>query len=216
LVKIDLRKARYAQILISKKAIEEDSFNHPIRNVGGVDVAFKSNYSIGAAVVLSYDDLRVLEKAFYVSEVKVPYIPTYLAFREIRAMIGAVNRLSIKPDMVLVDAHGKCHPRRAGEATHLGVVLDIPTIGVAKSHLTGKEREDGYIVDNDGEVLGYHLMPNVYVSVGHRISLKTAIKIVKKLTVYGIPEPTRQAHIYANEVKSKLSKILSKGWNAEL
>jgi len=190
-------------MIIAKKAIEQDDFSKPLKYVGGIDVAFKSNFSIASAVVLDFENLNVLEKSFYVTQVKVPYIPTYLAFREIMAMVGAIRKLSIKPDIVLVDAHGKCHPRRAGEATHLGVLLNIPTIGVGKSYLTGKERGDGYIVDGD-EVLGYRLKSNVYISVGHKISLKTAIEIVEKLTINELPEPTRQAHIYANEVKSLL------------
>ncbi|MCX8188719.1 MAG: endonuclease V [Nitrososphaeria archaeon] len=203
LTKIDLEKARRIQMLIAKKVLEEDDFELPIKYVGGVDVAFKSKYSIGAVVVLDFEKLNVIERNFYVSEANVPYIPTYLAFREIRVMVGAIKRLPIKPNIFLVDAHGKCHPRRAGEATHLGVLLNIPTIGVAKSYLTGKERADGFIVDNN-EVLGYRLKPNVYISVGHKVSLQTAIEIVKKLTVNEIPEPIKHAHIYANEVKNRL------------
>ena len=207
MIRLDLEKARYAQIMISKKALDIDLFNYPPKYVGGVDVAFKSGYCIGAAVVLTFDDLRVVEKKHFITKVLIPYIPTYLAFREIHAMIGAVRRLETIPDIILVDAHGRMHPRRAGEATHLGVVLDIPTIGVAKSRLIGKEREDGFVVD-DGEILGYRLKPNIYISVGHRVSLETAIKLVKKLTIYNIPEPTRQAHIYANEVKKRLDDYL--------
>lgn len=202
--RIDLEKARRIQIMFAKKVLEEDNFEMPIKYVGGIDVAFKSKYSIGAVVVLDFEKLNVIERKFYVSETSVPYIPTYLAFREISVMVGAIRKLSIKPDIFLVDAHGKCHPRRAGEATHLGVLLNVPTIGVAKSYLTGKEREDGFIVD-DNEVLGYRLKPNVYISVGHRISLPTAIEIVKKLIIDGMPEPTKQAHIYANEVKNMLT-----------
>lgn len=201
--RIDLEKARRIQMLIAKKVLEKDDFEVPIKYVGGVDVAFKSKYSIGAVVVLDFKKLNVVERKFCVSEVNVPYIPTYLAFREIRVMVGAIRRLSIKPEIFLVDAHGKCHPRRAGEATHLGVLLNVPTIGVAKSYLTGREGDDGFIVD-DNEVLGYRLKSNVYVSIGHKISLQTAVEIVKKLTVNEIPEPTRQAHIYAKEVKDKL------------
>ncbi|MEM4141183.1 MAG: endonuclease V [Nitrososphaeria archaeon] len=203
-IRIDLEKARRIQIMFAKKVLEEDNFEMPIKYVGGIDVAFKSKYSIGAVVVLDFEKLNVIERKFYVSETSVPYIPTYLAFREISVMVGAIRKLSIKPDIFLVDAHGKCHPRRAGEATHLGVLLNVPTIGVAKSYLTGKEREDGFIVD-DNEVLGYRLKPNVYISVGHRISLRTAIEIVKKLIIDGMPEPTKQAHIYANEVKNMLT-----------
>ncbi|MEM2153363.1 MAG: endonuclease V [Nitrososphaeria archaeon] len=203
-IRIDLEKARRIQMMFAKKVLEEDNFEMPIKYVGGIDVAFKSKYSIGAVVVLDFEKLNVIERKFYVSETSVPYIPTYLAFREISVMVGAIRKLSIKPDIFLVDAHGKCHPRRAGEATHLGVLLNVPTIGVAKSYLTGKEREDGFIVD-DNEVLGYRLKPNVYISVGHRISLRTAIEIVKKLIIDGMPEPTKQAHIYANEVKNMLT-----------
>lgn len=208
MIKIDLKKARLAQIKISNKAIDYDMLKFPPMYVGGVDVAFKSGYCIGAAVIIDFNSLDVLERKYYIAKIKVPYIPTYLAFREIHAMIGAVKRLELKPDVILVDAHGRMHPRRAGEATHLGVVLNIPTIGVAKSRLIGKERSDGYIVDGD-EVIGYRLGANVYISVGHRVSLETAIKIVKKTMVYNIPEPTRQAHIYANEIRNNLEKFLT-------
>lgn len=209
-IKIDIGRARYAQTLISKKAIEKDEFSKPIRTVGGVDVAFYKGYSIGSAVSLKFDSMEIIDKAYYICPVKVAYIPTYLAFREISAMIGAVKNLKMMPDIILVDAHGKLHPRRAGEATHLGVVLNIPTIGVAKSYLMGRVRDDHYIVDN-GEILGYQLSPEVYISVGHRVSLDTAIDIVKRLMLYNIPEPTRLAHNYASEIKRRIHKFISRG-----
>lgn len=206
LMRIDLGKARRAQIELSKRIIERDLFRYPPRYVGGVDVAFIKNYAIGAAVVINYKTLSLVDKAYHICPVKVAYIPTYLAFREIRAMIGAVRKLRVTPDIVLVDAHGKLHPRKAGEATHLGVTLNIPTIGVAKSHLIGEVRDDNYVVYK-GEVLGYKLQSGIYVSVGHKVTLETAIKIVRDLSKYTIPEPTRQAHIYANELKRKIDEI---------
>lgn len=205
-VKIDLEKAKRAQVLIAGKVVEKDGFSWPPRLVGGVDVAFKGDTAIGAAVVLRFGDLRVVDRAFCVRTVRVPYIPTFLAFREVAAMAEAVRRLRTRPDVVLVDAHGKLHPRKAGEATHLGVVLDIPTVGVAKSRLVGTVRDDGYVVYK-GEVLGYRLETGVYVSVGHRVTLETAIKLVRQVTRYSIPEPTRQAHIYANELRRRLDEL---------
>jgi deoxyribonuclease V len=210
LLRIDLAKARRAQELLSRSSIDRDCFTYPPRLVGGVDVAFSRGYAIGACVVLSYEDLRVVDKAYYVSRLRVPYIPTYLAFREIPAMIGAVKRLKVRPDIMLVDAHGRLHPRKAGEATHLGVVMDIPTIGVAKSHLLGEVRDDGYVVYR-GEVLGYRLETGIYVSVGHKVSLETAIKIVRRLSIYSVPEPTRQAHIYANSLKKRVGELVRGG-----
>lgn len=203
MIKIDLSKARNAQRMLSSRAARHDLLVGEPRFIAGVDVAFKRKKAIGAAVNISFPEAKVLERRTFVTEVYVPYIPTYLAFREIGAMIGAVRRLELEPDVILVDAHGMLHPRAAGEATHLGVVLGIPTIGVAKSMLVGKVDDDGFIIYR-GERLGYKLRENVYISLGHGVSLPTAIRLVSRLCIYNIPEPTRQAHILANEIKNSL------------
>jgi|Deesub1362B_J571_1020462.scaffolds.fasta_scaffold00005_108 deoxyribonuclease V len=207
MVRIDLSKARKAQLLLSSKAVKHDIIDKEnIKVVAGVDVAFLKGIAIGAAVNLDYETLQLLEKKIFSTRIGVPYIPTYLAFREIGAMIGAVKKLERMPDIVIVDAHGMLHPRKAGEATHLGVVLRIPSIGVAKSMLVGKVDREGYIVYK-GERLGYKLMEGVYISLGHGISLETAIEIIKRLCINNVPEPTRLAHIYATQEKKALMDI---------
>ncbi len=202
----DFKKARRAQIFLASKVIKESLFNiNDISIIGGLDVAYYKDFGIGAAVALSYNDLKVIDKAYSIVKIKIPYVPTFLAFREVYPMITALLKLKVKPDVTLVDAHGIMHPRRLGAASHIGVVLGIPTIGVAKSRLVGVDRGDGYIVDH-GEIVGYKLNDKTYVSIGNMVSLGDAITIVRRVLKYEIPEPTRQAHIYANQIKNMVIK----------
>ena len=201
--RLNLKKAAYLQRRLAGKVITVDDFNKPIRYIGGVDVAYKRRMGIGVATLLEYDSMKLVEYKHYITEVDVPYVPTFLAFREIPPMVGAIEKLDRKPDIMLVDAHGLVHPRGLGAASHIGVVLDIPTIGVAKSPLVGKVDEEGYIVYK-GKRVGYKLGPKLYVSIGHRVSLETAIEIVKNTLRNSIPEPTRLAHIYANKLKREI------------
>ncbi|HEW94330.1 endonuclease V [Candidatus Geothermarchaeota archaeon] len=188
------------QWILANKVILKDNFHNPPRNIAGVDVAYIGEYGLGAAVLLDYEGLHTIDEKAALIKVDIPYIPTFLAFRELPPIIKALKRLRTKPDIIMVDAHGRMHPRRCGAASHLGVVLNIPTIGVAKSRLIGKETNNGVIIDK-GEVIGIKLDRNVYVSIGHRISLETAVKIVSKTKIYKIPEPVRRAHNYAERVK---------------
>ena len=204
MVRLNLKKAAYLQRKLSELVITKDMFNKPIKYIAGVDVAYKKKYAIGVAYILDYDKVEPLTYSVYIVESKVPYIPTYLAFREIWPMAGALLKLKIKPDITLVDSHGLIHPRGFGAATHLGVVLNLPTIGVAKSPLVGKVDKDGYIHVNNKKV-GYKFSPKLYISIGHRVSLESAIEIVKHVLRNSIPEPTRLAHIKANEMKYKIS-----------
>lgn len=203
MVRLDLKKAAYLQRRLSSLVKTYDDYREPIEYICGVDVAYKRRYSIGAATLLKYDTLDLIEYGVYITESRVPYIPTYLAFREIEPMAGAIRKLSIRPDIVLVDSHGLIHPRGLGAASHLGVVLNIPTIGVAKSPLVGKPNEEGIIYLN-GRPVGYKVSDRLYISIGHRVSLTSAIKIVLSVLRDSVPEPTRLAHIKANEIKRNL------------
>jgi len=197
------KKAVEVQKILSKKIVERDMFIFPPRNVAGVDLAYVDEYAIGVAVLMDFDGLHVIETAVSAHKVDVPYIPTLLAFREIPAMAKAIKRLRTRPDVILVDAHGKIHPRKFGAASHLGVILGIPTIGVAKSPLFGSEFDGGKIVDGR-EILGVKLSKNIYVSIGHMVSLDTAIKIVEKMRLYRLPEPLRRAHKAAERIKNEI------------
>lgn len=208
-----LEKARKSQIELSKRVIRENKLPEEIDYVAGVDVAYLGKFAFGAVAVFEYTSLKLVETKASMVKTKFPYIPTLLSFREISPAIAAIKKLNTKPDVFLVDGQGVAHPFRFGFASHLGVVLNKPTIGVAKSLLCGKiqrnpekEGEFTYIYDND-EVIGAVLLIKkgfkpIYISVGHMVSLENAIKIVKKcVKSHRVPEPIRMAHIVANEMK---------------
>jgi deoxyribonuclease V len=181
-----------------------------VTTVAGVDIsvgARGSNAGRAAVVLLSWPELTPLEQAIERAEVRFPYIPGLLSFRELPLVLPAFERLSRRPDLVVVDGQGLAHPRRFGIACHLGVLLDLPAIGCAKSRLTGWPQgalaaEAGAcepLVDR-GEVVGYEVRSRtgvkpLYVSPGHRIGLDESVAWVLRLTKgYRLPEPTRLAH----------------------
>ena len=183
-----------------------------IKRVAGVDAAFADGgRTIRAAVVmLTYPGLDVTDQILIERPTTFPYVPGLLSFREVPALLEALRQLPTMPDLILCDGHGYAHPRRFGLACHLGLWLDVPTIGVAKSRLTGSHDEPGpakgdiawLLADKGlrpGERLGAVLRTRervkpVYVSAGHRISLKTAVTLTLRCaTRYRLPEPTRLA-----------------------
>jgi deoxyribonuclease V len=213
----DTAAARRAQVALAQRVVREDAFGE-VRLLGGVDVSnnrFDPEQRIFAAVTaLSFPDLRVVETASAAARATMPYIPGLLGFREIPALLAAWERLRAKPDLVLVDGHGAAHPRRLGIAAHLGVVLDLPVIGVAKSILVGtpdpplpEEAGTETPLLWRGERIGTALRTRrranpLFVSVGHRVSLTTAVEWVRRATSgYRLPEPIRQAHLAANALR---------------
>lgn len=207
--KFSANKAHAMQLRLSKRVIREDILPKTIRYVGGVDVAYTKGISIGAVAVLNSSSLSLVESKIAAVRTRFPYIPTLLSFREIPPAFSVIRKLETQPDVFLVDGQGLAHPYRFGFATHLGVVTDRPTIGVAKSLLCGKAKtpsEKGWMPIMDGkEIIGAIVVTKqsrkpVYVSVGHKVSLETAIEVVTQCTRgYRIPEPTRRAHIIATE-----------------
>jgi deoxyribonuclease V len=191
-------KARKIQQRLAEKVVTQDRLPKEVRRVAGVDVAYMGSVAFGAVVVLDYGALEVLETRTVICQVQFPYVPTFFAFRELPTLMAGVRKLEIEPDVFLVNGHGRAHPYRCGLASHLGVVLGKPTIGVAKEALIG-ELEGGFLVDK-GEVIEATVTTHegtrpVYVSVGHMVSLPTAINIVKHCTRQGkFPEPLRMAH----------------------
>src|SRR3972149_653188 len=136
-------KAHAAQVCLSKRIIAEDRLPPKIRFVAGVDVAYLGERAIGAVAMLDFESLKLLESQTAICTVKFPYVPTLLSFREIPAAIACIRKLKLQPDVFLVDGQGVAHPRRCGFASHLGLVIQKPTIGVAKSRLIGKPTESG-------------------------------------------------------------------------
>jgi len=213
-INFSIEKARRLQISLSKKVIRVDQLDTPIKYVAGVDVAYTDKHSVGAVAILDYDSMKTIEIKVAIIETRFPYIPTLLSFREIPPVVSAIRKLTLKPDVFLVDGQGIAHPYHFGFASHLGVLLDIATVGVAKNILCGKivKRGDKFWkpIIYKGEVIGGAVFTKlnakpVYVSVGHKISLKTAIKIVLKCSRgYRIPEPLRKAHIAAEKTKREM------------
>lgn len=206
--------ARRVQERLAKRVKESDDLVLPPRTVCGLDVSYHGETAIGAAVLLSYPDLTQVDHAITACRVTVPYVPTYLSFREYAPISLAYRSLSSKPDVCFVDAHGRSHPRRLGAASHFGVLRDVPTIGVAKGILCGEPRQDAnaqpVLVDQD-EVIGAVVVTKpgakpVYVSVGHRIALKTAVQLTQRCaTNHRLPEPIRLAHSLVTQTRQRLA-----------
>ncbi|NOZ25665.1 MAG: endonuclease V [Nitrospirae bacterium] len=187
-----------------------------IEYVAGVDAAFHGDRVIAAACLYEFPSLVHVGDACAVAGVRFPYVPGFLSFREGPAMIEAINRLGRKPDVILFDGQGIAHPKGFGIASHVGVVLDMPTVGCAKSRLVGEYSPPGpgkgefsYLVYR-GRTVGAVLRTRenvspVFVSPGNRIDLKGAVDLVLKCTVrYRIPEPLRCADHLAGKVKRTL------------
>jgi deoxyribonuclease V len=211
-----ISKAHEAQKRLCKRIVQEDRLFKEIQFVAGVDVAYFDDKAVGAVVVLDYDTLKLVEWQTAVVPVKFPYVPTLLSFREIPPAVAAIRRLKSEPDVFLVDAHGLAHPFGCGFASHLGLAIGKPTIGAAKSRLVGEPREiDGKMfLVHEGKVVGVVLTTKkgarpVYVSVGHLVSLSTAVEIVEHC-VRGsrIPEPLLVAHRIATETKHEIQNSL--------
>ena len=196
---------------LTDKVIRHDDFGS-IKTVAGVDVGFedKGRVTRAAAVVLEYPGLVQVDQALIRIPTRFPYVPGLLSFREIPALLKAFESITSIPDMLICDGQGIAHPRRFGIACHLGLILDIPAIGVGKSRLTGDHGKVPALkgrwcplTDGD-EVIGAVLRTRrgvkpVYVSIGYRISLESAVDVVMNcVTRYRLPETTRAAHKLAS------------------
>ncbi|MDO8124319.1 MAG: deoxyribonuclease V [Candidatus Hermodarchaeota archaeon] len=213
--KFSTSRARQVQESLVSRMIEKDDLKGPIKTVCGLDVAYLHQTAIGAAVLLSFPQLEVLEQKIVYSHVTVPYIPTFLSFREFSPLSLAYASLQNQSDICFVDAHGRAHPRKLGAASHFGILKDIPTIGVAKRLLCGEINSTSHPYETitlDDEVIGARINSKsgcnpIYVSVGHRISLETAVKMTLQcVTKYRLPEPTRHAHRLATKARLELKQ----------
>ncbi len=181
--------------------VSEYDFSKKYELFCGVDVAYSNQHAVAAAVVQDeYGKVVEVSKCRYM--IRHAYIPGLLFLREVLPMLNAIKGLKNDFDALLVDGNGRLHPRKFGIACYVGIVLDKPTIGVAKKLLCGQVKtvNGRRVVILDGEVVGEEVIKNVYVSIGHKISLSTAVEIVKKLIRNGrLPSPILVAHRVANE-----------------
>lgn len=183
-----------------------------VQLIGGVDVGFEDagQTTRAALVVLTFPELEVVERQLSRLPTSFPYVPGLLSFREIPAILQAWSQLAQKPDLLFCDGQGIAHPRRFGIACHLGIWLDLPTIGVGKSRLIGSHEEpgpamgDAATLEHKGARIGTVLRSKVrckplYISPGHRMDHQGAVDwVMRCLTRYRLPEPTRQAHNLAS------------------
>ena len=212
---LTIAQAKEIQLQLASKVILEDRLPDEIHYVAGVDVGFEDSGKItrAAVTVLKYPSLQLQESSLIKIDTCFPYVPGYLSFRELPAVLKAFEQLNLRPDIVLCDGQGIAHPRRLGIASHLGVLTGLPSIGVAKSRLIGEAREPGRqkgskcLLYDGNEKIGYVLRTRtdvkpLYISPGHKVSLMTACDIVLKCTTkYRLPETTRTAHHLASESK---------------
>lgn len=206
-----------------KSQISQKREFESVKTVAGVDIGIREDKARAAVVVLRYPELEPLDESIVEQPIEFEYIPGLLSFRESPSIIAAFEKLSVEPDLVMVDGQGIAHPRRFGIASHLGLILNKPTIGCAKSRLWGRYKEPNakagsfeYLYDKQ-EIIGAALRTRdnvsvVYASIGHLIDLQASIEYVLSCCKdYRMPEPTRLAHQVASG-----SKVAKKGKSEQL
>ena len=173
------------------------------RYICGMDAAYDGETAYVAAAVWDILNKRIIETASFVDRVSTKYVSGFLGFREGPSLVRIAETVRPRPDVFLIDGAGSAHPRKFGLACHVGLAMERPTIGVAKSRLYGRSDESN-IIDPEGQVIGRILTAGnrkFYVSVGHRIALKTASDLVEKCIVNGHPSPLREAHLGSIQAK---------------
>lgn len=213
----DVSTDRAKQIQLElRERVDETSLDEPVEWIAGADISFArgSDDVYAAVVVLEADTCEVVETARSSGEAVFPYVPSYLSFREAPFVLEAFDRLDRRPDVLVCDGHGYAHPRRFGLACHLGVWLDLPTIGCAKNVLVGdwsdlgEQKGEWTPLVDDGEAVGRAVRTRtsvnpVFVSIGHRVTLQDATdQILRVSPTYKIPEPIRAAHREVNDLRA--------------
>ncbi len=216
---MNILEAEILQRMLSHKVIQNDEFNQSIKIVAGCDVEYNTATDLvaGAIVLLDYETKKIIEVVTHAMKVTFPYVAGLFSFREMPPLLEAYKKLRLVPDIIICDAQGIAHPRGLGLASHLGIVLNVPTIGCAKKRLFGNyempETNRGAMSDllheETQQIIGKvvrtqeNIKP-VFVSVGHKVSLNTACNIILELCLeYRLPETTRIADAYALEAFKK-------------
>ncbi len=206
-----LTALREEQRMLSERVVEAD-MGVPFERIAGVDAGYDGDETYVVVICLDRNDLDPIDIAVVKRRAEFPYIPTYLAYREFPGIEAAVRRLDQRPDVLLVDGHGRLHPALFGIACYVGVRLDLPTIGVAKHPLVGRVTKRGHppsgamAIEFQGRVRGYAWTPPgrerpIFVSIGHRITLARALEVVRASTLQGHPEPLKLADRIGREMK---------------
>lgn len=212
-----IERARQIQVQLLKK-LQLVPLQFRPRRLAAVDAAFTEKLVLAAVCLFSFPGLELLEEQTAVERLRFPYVPGFLSFREGPAIYRALLGLRQKPDLLLVDGQGIAHPRKLGIATYLGIILDTPSIGCAKSHLVGEfrmpARQQGSCCQlrHKGEIVGYVLRSRtgvcpIFISPGHLVNHQDALDLVRKcLRGFRVPEPLRQAHQLTQKLKQAVKR----------
>lgn len=216
--KVSIHEAAEIQRSLRERIEISPLYLSEVKYVAGADVSF-SKYSddiYAAVVVLNYPELKVIERKTAMAKATFPYIPGFLTFREGPALVAAFLKIRVEPDVIIFDGQGIAHPRGFGIASHMGVLLDKPSVGCAKSLLVGKYGGPGGkrgstspLLNKSGKVIGVVLRTRdnvspVFVSIGNKIDLKGSVEVVLSCAPrYRLPEPTRKAHALSNEFRKE-------------
>ncbi|MEE8168348.1 MAG: endonuclease V [Candidatus Hydrothermarchaeales archaeon] len=213
---MNTQKLYAIQERLAKKVRLVDGFEK-LERIAGSDLAYSGKQAYCAVAILAYSTMKLLEERAVEKKINIPYIPTFLAFRELEPVMEAIKGLEF--DVLILDGQGIAHPRGLGIASHVGVLADVPTIGVAKSRLCGEVKEKLEVgkpvaLFYEGRQVGYALRTKrdtkpIYVSPGHKVSLESSIEIVQAcLKKHKLPEPTRIAHQLAENAKREKTTIV--------
>jgi deoxyribonuclease V len=213
---LDLKGLREQQKMIAHQISLQDNYRKPLTSVAGIDLAFKDKRIITAVVVMAFPSQKIIHEKIELSTIYFPYIPTFLAFREGPPIVNAIKSLEVKPDVIMINAHGIAHPSFCGCASHVGVFTQNPTIGVAQKILCGKYEVTPEEVDTYEPIVykkrgvGWIFKSKkgckpIFISPGHFVSLSSSISITRRcIGKYKLPNPLYYAHKLATETKRTL------------
>ncbi len=208
----NIKEARKYQEILAEKVLLTDDFSE-IKTVGAFDIAYKKNNAFAAGIIYDFRERKIIEETTVKETVKFPYIPTYLFLREVPSFLSLFDKLSVIPDVIIIDGHGIAHPRVAGSATIFGVITDMPTIGVAKKPLKSFTYKDTNQSNLDKIYLyqkhvGFRQRFTkkwnpIYISPGNKISFESSYNVIKELRSnnFKLPIPQQYAHLLAAKFK---------------
>lgn len=201
---MNTQELKEEQIKLAKKVVLKDDFSGP-KIIAGLDHSYSEDNIISCIVLWDIKTEEIVEKVRHKEKAPIPYIPGFLSYREMPSGIAAFQKLKNKPDIIMVDGNGILHPRKIGIASHIGILLDMPTIGIAKKLLCGEKRDDTIYLHGDPVAKAIATKKNakpIYISPGHRISLRAAVEISKKcFRGHKLPEPLHLAHKFSVKLK---------------
>ena len=206
-MKLDLNKAKEEQNRLAKEVIVRDEFDK-VKYIGGTYQLCTDDKIISVIVVMEFPGLKFLESKYTIEKIEMPFVSGYRSYREMPYILKTFEKLTQRPDLLIVDGHGLSHPRRFGIASHLGIALDLPTIGVANKLILGDVKAGKVYIGNDHcglELKTKETANPIYVSPGHKVSMGASLRMVRDTIIlpHKMPEPLHVAHKFAVKLKKR-------------